>query len=160
VVRRGKARSKFDKIKPNDRRLLEYWSLNKSGRTKAVSDFIKTNRLDFVGFQETKKADFTANNLQLFDKHMSWHFMPAKGSAGGILVSFKTPTCDVLSWQYFEYCSMAIVKNQIDKLNWRLIVVCGPPYEETKLDFVRELHMVMGLWQGTWSVVKKIKAMV
>jgi hypothetical protein len=40
---------------------------------------------------------------------------------------------------------MAIVKNEIDKLTWRLSVY-GSPYQETKLDFVRKLHMVMGLW--------------
>jgi exonuclease III len=80
--------------------IYTFWNimgLNKLDRTKVVSDFIKTNRLDFVGFQETKKIYFTANTLQLFYKHMSWHFMPAKGSAGAILVGFKTPTFDVLS---------------------------------------------------------------
>jgi hypothetical protein len=42
----------------------------------------------------------------------------------------------------------AIVKTHSDKFIWRLIMVYGSPYDETKLEFVNELHMVMGLWQG------------
>ena len=38
-----------------------FWNirgLNKAGRLQCVSDFITDNRLDFVGFQETKKREF------------------------------------------------------------------------------------------------------
>jgi hypothetical protein len=65
-----------------------------------------------------------------------------------ILVGFKSPTFEVISWQCFDYCVTAVVKNQIDKIIWRLLIVYGSPYVETKLDFVNELHMEMGLWQG------------
>jgi len=30
--------------------------LNKAGKLKCISDFIQDHKLDFVGFQETKKA--------------------------------------------------------------------------------------------------------
>jgi hypothetical protein len=41
-----------------------------------------------------------------------------------------------------------VLKNQTDKFVWRLVVVYGSPYEETKIDFVNEMHLVMGQWQG------------
>jgi hypothetical protein len=41
------------------------------------------------------------------------------------------------------YCAAAIIKNQLDNLVWRVIVVYGSPYEEGKLEFLAELHEVM-----------------
>ena len=38
-----------------------FWNvrgLNKAGRLKCIADFIVDNKLDFVGFQETKKREF------------------------------------------------------------------------------------------------------
>ena len=32
--------------------------LNKEGQLQCITDFVKENRLDFVGFQETKKRVF------------------------------------------------------------------------------------------------------
>jgi hypothetical protein len=37
-----------------------------------------------------------------------------------------------------------MVKIVCDKLVWKLIVVYGSPYDESKNEFVDELHMVMG----------------
>jgi hypothetical protein len=77
---------------------------------------------------------------------MPGKYMPAKGTAGGgILVGFKNSDFKIISWQYFEYCTVAVVKNQVDKFTWRLVAVYGAPYEETKLDIVKELHIVMGM---------------
>jgi exonuclease III len=41
-----------------------FWNirgLNKSGRLSCLADFMKSNKLDFVGIQETKKADFAGS---------------------------------------------------------------------------------------------------
>jgi hypothetical protein len=43
---------------------------------------------------------------------------------------------------------MVVVKNQVDKFVWRMVVVYGSPYEETKTEFIDELHLVMDQWQG------------
>jgi hypothetical protein len=98
--------------------------------------------------QEAKKTELSDTTLNFFNSHMDWKYMPAKGSAWGILVGFKSSTFEVISWQCFDYCVTVVVKNQADKFVWMLVVVYGSPYEETKIDFVNELHMVMGLWQG------------
>lgn len=44
-----------------------FWNirgLNKPGRRGLVADFIKSNRLDFIGLQETKKGEFTPGFLK------------------------------------------------------------------------------------------------
>jgi exonuclease III len=90
-----------------------FWNirgLRKPGRTKALCDFIKNNKLDFVGVQE-KKHELFETTLNLYDSHMTWNYLPAKGSAGGILVGFNNSTLEALRWLCFDYCISAIVRN-------------------------------------------------
>jgi hypothetical protein len=42
---------------------------------------------------------------------MCWKYMLAKGSAGGILVGFKSQDFEVISWQFYEYFAIAVIKN-------------------------------------------------
>jgi hypothetical protein len=122
--------------------------LNKADRISYLRDFIKNNKLDFVGIQETKKVDFPSNILSLIDRGMDWTFLPAKGTAGGILVGFKSLIFEIANWNQYEYCVSVIIKNQLDNFIWRLIVVYGSSYEEKKMEFISELHVVMSSWQG------------
>jgi hypothetical protein len=56
--------------------------LNKTGRIKCLSDFIKMNSLDLVGIQQTKKIDISTHVLTLVNKAMDWKFLPAEETAG------------------------------------------------------------------------------
>jgi endonuclease/exonuclease/phosphatase (EEP) superfamily protein YafD len=47
-----------------------------------------------------------------------------------------------------NFCSAAVIKNKIDNFCWRLIVVYGSRYEETKLEFIEEMDQVMAKWEG------------
>ena len=128
-----------------------FWNirgLNKSGRLKCISDFIRSNKLDFVGFQETKKEVIADSSLEAVNRNFNWNYIPARGTAGGVLVGVRKDVLDILNWQYFQYYAVLIVKNSLDKFIWRLIVVYGSPYEDTKVEFINELHLVMGGWQG------------
>jgi hypothetical protein len=79
---------------------------------------------------------------------MYWNYALAKGSTGGILVGFRMDNFEIISWQTFEYCALAIVKNVVDKWVWRLVTVYGSPYEESELDFLAELDGVLANWLG------------
>jgi hypothetical protein len=79
---------------------------------------------------------------------MCWNLLPAVGTAWGILVGIKNLMFDLVGWQCFQFCAAAIIKNQLDNLVWRVIVVYGSPYEEGKLEFLAELHEVMASWSG------------
>jgi hypothetical protein len=105
-------------------------------------------------YKKQKKADFSSNILNLIDRGMDWKFLSAKGTLGSILVGFKSLTFEIVNWQQYEYCVSLIVKNQLDNFMWRLMVVYGSPYEEKKMDFICELHLVVRLarshldWEG------------
>lgn len=48
-----------------------FWNirgLNKEGRLQCITDFVKDNHLDLVGFQETKKESFQDSFLIMFIK--------------------------------------------------------------------------------------------
>lgn len=54
-------------------------------------------KLDFVGFQETKKENFGNSILKYINKDFIWHALPAKGTAGGILVGVNERKFDVIA---------------------------------------------------------------
>ena len=72
--------------------------LNKSGRLDCIKDFIINNNLDFVGLQETKKANFRSSLLSYIGSNFSWNYLPATSTAGGILLGFKTSKFEVISF--------------------------------------------------------------
>lgn len=104
--------------------------------------------MDFVGIQETKKTIINNGFVEAVNKNISWNYIPTKGTAGGILVGFKISTMELVVLQTFDFCAVAMVRNQPDGLTWRLIVVYGSPYEEHKPAFLDELELVMPNWQG------------
>jgi hypothetical protein len=87
-----------------------FWNirgLNQPGRNLSLAHLIKENQLDFVGKQETKKEVF----LPSFFKNLScpvnftWHFLPARGTTGGILVGFRDETLTA--------CKVSILKSSV-----------------------------------------------
>ena len=71
--------------------------LNKEGRLQCITDFVKENHLDFVGFQETKKKSFQDSFLKYVQKDFNWQYLHANGTAGGILVGFSERKFEVLA---------------------------------------------------------------
>jgi hypothetical protein len=101
-----------------------------------------------VGIQETKKSSIENGFLESVDKNMYWNCICAKGYVGGILVGFKMDVFEIIGWQTFELCAVAVVKNVVDKWIWRLVIVYDSPYEESKLDILTELDGVLANWLG------------
>jgi hypothetical protein len=111
----GREKLRVDLIKSN-MMIGGFWNirgLGKPGRIKALNDFIKENMLDFVVVQKTKKAELSETTLNMVDSHMTWNYLLARGSSGGILVGFKSSTFEDISWQCFDYCVTAIVKTRL-----------------------------------------------
>jgi hypothetical protein len=67
---------------------------------------------------------------------------------GGILVGFKSSMFEIISWQGFELCVVSIVKNTLDMLISRLVIVYASPYEESNLTFLEELDGILANWHG------------
>ena len=128
-----------------------FWNvrgLNKAGRVKCVADFIANNNLSFVGLQETKKESFSEALLRALNPYFSWHWLPANGSAGGILIGAKNSLLEIIGCQNFQFCATAVFRNVLDKKVWRLGVVYGSTYEEGKHEFIDELHSIFDNWDG------------
>lgn len=123
-------------------------SLNKSGSLECFKDFIDNNDLEFVGIMETKKDSFHDSFFRSIGKDFSWNFLPADGTAGGILVGFKNSNYQIFSWEKHSFCISAKVKTSFDRFDWRLVVVYGSPYEQGKQDFIDEIHNILRCWDG------------
>jgi hypothetical protein len=113
-----------------------------------VADLIKHQKLDFIGIQETKKDKFKDGFLKSLSGNMCWNYISTNRTAWVILVWFNNHKIETLSWLVYNFCAVSIVKNYDEKFKWRLIVVYGSPYEESKTEFIEELDKVMGDWQG------------
>jgi exonuclease III len=122
--------------------------LNKRGKIQCITDFINDNKLDFVGFQETKKDEFSDAFLNQVHKDFIWHFLPADGTAGGILVGLSNKQFELIACRKTNSYVSMIVRNSVDKFVRRFISVYGSAYEEGKDDFIQELHEVMNNWDG------------
>ena len=123
--------------------------LNKEGRLQCITYFVKENHLDFVGFQETKKESFQDSFLKYVQKDFNWQYLPADGTAGGILVGFSERKFEVLAWKIGVYSVAAIIRNCHDNFVWRLITVYGSPYDEGKQEFINELENLLDNWDGS-----------
>lgn len=122
--------------------------LNKEGRLQCIADFVKDNKLDFVGLQETKTESFHDSFLTFIHRDFNWQYLMAQGTVGGILVGFNERKFDVLAWKV-GFCSVAaIIRNWHDNFTWRLISVYGSPYDEGKIEFITELENLLDNWDG------------
>jgi hypothetical protein len=90
-----------------------------------VSDFICSNKLDFVALQDTKKENFSVKFIEATSRNFNWYCMLAKGTAGGVLIGLNQVNFDTIAWQYFKCCAVVIIRNQCDNSVWRLIIVYG-----------------------------------
>jgi exonuclease III len=73
--------------------------LNKRYKLQCITDFVDENKLDFVGFQETKKDKFDDSFLNQVHKDFIWDFLLAVGTAGGILVGLNSKKFEALAWR-------------------------------------------------------------
>jgi hypothetical protein len=68
----------------------------------------------------------------LGNRIFSWNFLPANGSAGGILVEVNNDMFDIISWDIRMFSVSVVVKNKPDDLVLRITTLYVSPYEEGK----------------------------
>jgi hypothetical protein len=72
---------------------------DKRGKLQCITDFGHENKLDFVGFQETKQDKFDDSFLNQVRKDFIWDFLLVVGTAGGILVGLNSKNFEALAWR-------------------------------------------------------------
>lgn len=124
--------------------------LNKPEKLKAVGQLIRDTHADLVGFSESKKDSFSNFQLSIIDhqNNFSWHWLPANGTAGGVLVGIKQDLFDVVSVDILGFSVACLIKDKKTRITWRFIAVYGSAYDDFKLDFINELHNTMDAWVG------------
>jgi exonuclease III len=140
-------------------------SLGRPGRKQAITEFIAEHKIEFIGFQETKKEKIDPSFLSVISGSFSftWFSLPAKRTAGGILVGFRDDLFDIIDFTAKKYCVIAVVKSKADNFVWQWVVVYGSAYAEYKLEFIAELHDVMEatsvptLISGDFNLVRDVK---
>jgi hypothetical protein len=115
---------------------------------------IRSNHVDFVGIQETKKEEFSQNFLKILVSPVvfSYYFLPAKGTARGILLGVRADTLLVNNVQLHEFVVSCVVQDLITKFSWKFMVVYGSSYEDKKVVFIDELHKILDGWLGPWFI--------
>jgi hypothetical protein len=108
--------------------------LNQSGRNLSLEHLIRNNRVDFVGVQETKMEEFSLNFLRNLTTPapFSWKFLPAKGTARGILVGVRDEKFLIFNASLYNSAVSYLVTDKKNNFDWTLVVVYGPPYEEKR----------------------------
>lgn len=127
-----------------------FWNirgLGRNGKLQCLSDLICKYEPDFIGFQETKREQISEGFLKTISGsiNFAWHILPANNTASGILLGLNEDSFDWIGCIFKTYRLIATIRNKEDGFFWHLIVVYGTTYAEYKLEFIAELHEVMGL---------------
>jgi hypothetical protein len=69
------------------------------GRQKFIDDNLVPLHLDYIGFQKTKKEQFSNSFLKKLqgNRNFIWNHLPAVGSAGGILIGVNADLFEVIA---------------------------------------------------------------
>jgi exonuclease III len=128
--------------------------LNQPGRILNLGHLIRSNNVDFVGIQEIKREEFPHNFLKnlVSPGVFSWHFLLAKGTAGGILLGTRADSFLINNAQLHDFAISCIIQDLTTSFSWKLVVVYGPSYGDKKTLFIDELHKILASWQGPWFI--------
>jgi hypothetical protein len=70
-------------------------------------------------------------------------YLPAKGTTGDILGGVREEKFRVSGVSILKYSVSCILQDKKTGFNWRLVIIYGSPYEEGKVEFIDELHLVL-----------------
>jgi exonuclease III len=121
------------------------WNLRgfgRSGRKTQLKDFIKKEALDIIFLQETMRQDFTDQELRglVNGELFHWHWRPALGRSGGMLMGAKDEAFEVGAIDQGPYFLSAAVYHRVSKFKFEAIGVYGPADHSKSAQFLRDLE--------------------
>jgi hypothetical protein len=111
-------------------------------KPRFLFDTTKGQQLDFIALLETKRSDFSENELSHFcaNKNFSWEWSQPNGRSGeGTLVGFNEDKIDVLHILHGDFSLKFKLRNKEDNFEWCFIVVYGAAQDHDKEKFLGEL---------------------
>uniref|UniRef100_A0ACD6AD80 Uncharacterized protein n=1 Tax=Avena sativa TaxID=4498 RepID=A0ACD6AD80_AVESA len=110
------------------------------GRRQQIRDYLRLEDVDIVGLQETIRQDFSIPELQGLSRHsFVWHWLPANGLSGGILLGVKEDTFEVEDMDRGEFFVSMLLTHRQSNLRWEVIIVYDPVDHRRSLAFLAEL---------------------
>jgi endonuclease/exonuclease/phosphatase family metal-dependent hydrolase len=112
------------------------------GRRTQLRDYVRRERLDLIGLQETIKQEFTMAELRSLEcgGQFVWNWLPATGHSGGLLLGFREECFEVGDWKKGTFFLFAMVLQRNRNLKWRFLLVYGPADHSRSLEFLGELE--------------------
>ncbi|XP_071685047.1 uncharacterized protein [Lolium perenne] len=111
------------------------------GRRTQLKDYIRDNRLDIIGLQETIRPDFSTAELRSleFGGQFMWNWLPADGRSGGMLLGFRDDSFDVGAWKMGTFFISASILQRNNRMKWCFILLYGPADHGRSDEFLGEL---------------------
>jgi hypothetical protein len=116
------------------------------GRKSQIREFFNREHLDFAGFQETIKAQFSTADLLSIDLRgrFAWCDVPAIGRSGGMLLGVNEDAFEVLEWHKGYFYIRVGVRQLENNVKWSFFVVYGPADHRRTAEFLGELTQAVG----------------
>jgi hypothetical protein len=85
-----------------------FWSgrgVEKKGMSSCLTDLVNEHALDFIGFQETMKKEYSSKFFRRLNPGgiLFWKWVASVGKAGGILCGVRHETLGVLGFKMGKY---------------------------------------------------------
>jgi exonuclease III len=114
----------------------------RSGRKTQLRDFISKEQLDIIFLQETMRQDFTDQELRglVNGKLFHWHWRPAMGRSGGMLLSIRDDTLEVGAINQGQFFLSASILHRISGFKFEFIGVYGPADHGRSSQFLEDLE--------------------
>jgi hypothetical protein len=102
---------------------------------------VKIIILIFLALSETGRRNYPQSLLDRLSGGIDfqWISRPPRGRSGGMLVSVRSDTMEVLASSDDEYHIKLTIRNKVDNFIWDLVAVYGAAQDAFKADFLREL---------------------
>jgi exonuclease III len=117
----------------------------REGRRSQLRDYIRTNRLDIIGLQETIKQDFSTAELRSLEVGglFAWNHLPAVGHSGGMLLGFRDESFEVGAWRMGTFFLSATVLQRNNNMKWCFMLIYGPADHSRTEEFLGELELAV-----------------
>ena len=110
------------------------------GRRNQLKEHMRREDVDIVGLQETIRSDFSIPELEGLSRHkFAWHWLPASGHSGGILLGAKEDTFEIEDMDSGDFFVSMSLTHRRSSFRWEVIIVYGPADHSRSPAFLLEL---------------------
>ena len=98
------------------------------GRRDQIHDLVCGEHIDILGLVETFKESFSPSELSAIAgmDRFDWHFLPASGQSGGILIGSKRDVFYFIAFDHGIFWASCVIHHRQLNTLWEFMVVYGP----------------------------------